>query len=403
VDSRAQVFTSWLASLDFDDESLQEITPAQALPLLGAFIHAVANEGFSKTRALTLTAATISGHLWAARDWLAAELGVVVDISADDGTAKLHPFLADTLAARQAWTAPKPKREPFTSDMFTYMFDDISKCAAAKPFVLFDLNAAIFDWTRLGTFTGSRVSEYAQTSARKGTFSRDPDSLDAGNWKNAPITFMFSDFTFLTKAGRVVSHNRLQQLGHTVHELHICFRFDKSPLNFTIRKFRRSGTHFLCPILGGISVILRAIALRVPPNEPIGVYCTSNKVMYTFLRSYDVITRMQAVCRLAHPDKDSFFYKNAALMVSHSNRVTAAVTLQNAGLSIDNIAFRLRWSPESVKHYLRDCSHAVGELTLQAVKGALLSDVDIASISSPVTLYTIQCFTPFIVVYIHYF
>jgi len=138
MDSRAQVFTSWLASLNFDDESLQEITPAQALPLLDAFIHAVANEGFSKTRALTLTAATISGHLQVARNWLAAELGVVVDISADDGTPKLHPFLANTLAARQAWTAPKPKREPFTSDMFTYMFDDISKCAAAKPSILFD-------------------------------------------------------------------------------------------------------------------------------------------------------------------------------------------------------------------------------------------------------------------------
>jgi hypothetical protein len=256
--------------------------------------------------------------------------------------------------------------------MFTYMFDDISKCAAAKPSILFDLNAAIFDWTRLGTFTGSRVSEYAQTSARKGTFSRVPDSLDAGDWKNTPIAFMFSDFTFLTKAGRVVPHNRLQQLGHTVHELHIRFRFDKSPRNFTIRKFRRSGHHFLCPILGGISVISRAIALRVPPDEPIGVYRTSNKGTYTFLRSYDVITRMQAVCRLAHPDKDSFFYKNAALMVSHSNRVTAAVALQNADLSINAIAFRLRWLPKSVKHYLRDCSHAVGELTLQAVKGALL-------------------------------
>jgi hypothetical protein len=132
-----------------------------------------------------------------------------------------------------------------------------------------------------------------------------------------------------------------------VHELHIRFRFDKSPRNFTIRKFRRSGHHFLCPILGGISVISRAIALRVPPNEPIGVYRTSNKGTYTFLRSYDVITWMQAVCRLAHPDKDSFFYKNAALMVSHSNRVTAAVALQNAGLSINAIAFRLRHPSQS--------------------------------------------------------
>jgi len=296
----------------------------------------------------------------------------VVDISADDGTPKLHPFLADTFAARQAWTAPKPKREPFTSDMFIYMFDDISKCAAAMLSILFDLNAAIFDWTRLGTLSGSRVSKYAQTSTRKGTFSRVPDSLDAGDWKNTPIEFIFSDFTFLTKAGRVAPHNRLQQLGYTVHELHIRFRFDKSTRNFTIRKFRRSGHHFLCTILGGISVISRAIALRVPPNEPIGVYRTSNKGTYTYLRSYNVITRMQAVCRLAHPDKDRFFKKNAALMVSHSNRVTAAVALQNAGLSIDAIAFCLPWSPESVKDYLRDCSHAVGELTLQAVKGALL-------------------------------
>jgi len=142
--------------------------------------------------------------------------------------------------------------------------------------------------------------------------------LDVGDWKNTPIAFMFSDFTFLTKAGRVVPHNRLQQLGHTVYELNIRFRFDKNPRNFTIRKFRRSGHHFLCPILGGISVISRAIALRVPPNEPIGVYRTSNKGTYTLLRSYNVITRMQAVCRLAHPDKDSFFYKNAAVMVSHS-------------------------------------------------------------------------------------
>jgi hypothetical protein len=225
--------------------------------------------------------------------------------------------------------------------MFTYMFDDISKCAAAKPSILFDLNAAIFDWTRLGTFTGSRVSKYAQPSARKGTFSRVPDSLDAGDWKNTPIVFMFSDSTFLTKAGCIVPHNWLQQLRHSVRELHIRFRFDKIPRNFTIRKFRRSGHYFLCPILGGIPVISWAIALQVPPDEPIGVYRTSNKGTYTFLRSYDVITRMQAVCRLAHPDKDSFFYKNAALMVSHSNRVTAAGALQNAGLSINAIAFCL--------------------------------------------------------------
>jgi len=131
--------------------------------------------------------------------------------------------------------------------MFTYMFDNISKCAAAKPSILFNRNAAIFDWTRLGTFTGSRVSEYAQTSARKGTFSRVPVSLDAGDWKDTPIAFMYSDFTFLTKAGLVVPHNRLQQLGHTVHELHIHFRFNKSPETSPYASFAGPAIIFFVP------------------------------------------------------------------------------------------------------------------------------------------------------------
>jgi hypothetical protein len=249
VDSRAQVFTPWLASLDFDHESLQEITPVQALPLLGAFIHAVANKGFSKTRALTLTAATISDHLRAARDWLAAELGVVVDISANNGTAKLHPFLANILAARQAWTAPKPKREPFTSDMLTYMFNDISKCATVKPSILCDLNAAIFDWRRLGTFTGSRVSEYAQTSARKGTFSRVPDSLDAGDWKNTPIAFMYSNFTFLTKAGRTSLTTSFNSLDTQCTSSVFVFGLTRAPKTSPYASFAGPAITFFVPFL----------------------------------------------------------------------------------------------------------------------------------------------------------
>jgi hypothetical protein len=94
----------------------------------------------------------------------------VVNISANNGTAKLHPFLADTLADRQAWTAPKPKQEPFTSDMFTYMFDDIRKCAAARPSILFNLNAVIFDWTRLGTFIRLASERIRPNFSAKGNF-----------------------------------------------------------------------------------------------------------------------------------------------------------------------------------------------------------------------------------------
>jgi len=56
-----------------------------------------------------------------------------------------------------------------------------------------------------------------------------------------------------------------------VHEFYVRFRFDNSLRNFTIRKFRRSGHKFLCPVLAAISIIVRALALRVPRTCPIGV------------------------------------------------------------------------------------------------------------------------------------
>jgi len=150
VDTRARVFTQWLAHLSFGDESLRTLTPGQALPLIGAFIHAVANKGFSSTGRLNLGADTVRGYLRGAKDWLAARLQIVVDISAADGSGKLHTFLSDTLASRQTWTEPKEKREAFTSAMFDYIFNDILSKAAKDTSALFDMEAASFDWTRIG-------------------------------------------------------------------------------------------------------------------------------------------------------------------------------------------------------------------------------------------------------------
>jgi len=99
----------------------------------------VANEGFSSTGRLNLGADTIRGYLRGAKDWLAARLQLVVDISAADGSGKLHPFLSDTLASRQTWTEPKEKREAFTSAMFDYMFNNILSKAAKDTSALFDI------------------------------------------------------------------------------------------------------------------------------------------------------------------------------------------------------------------------------------------------------------------------
>ena len=56
----------------------------------------------------------------------------------------------------------------------------------------------------------------------------------------------------------------------------------------------------------------------------------------------------------------------------HSNRVTAAVALANAGRSSQEIAYRLRWKPESVEHYLRECPKVIGPLCASTIEGAML-------------------------------
>ena len=57
--------------------------------------------------------------------------------------------------------------------------------------------------------------------------------------------------------------------------------------------------------------------------------------------------------------------------MSHSLRVTACVALAAAGLSHEQIAFRLRWSVPSVQFYLRDSEADIGKYTNAAVRGAL--------------------------------
>ena len=76
----------------------------------------------------------------------------------------------------------------------------------------------------------------------------------------------------------------------------------------------------------------------------------------------------------AHPEPNHYLRKNIRGLTSHSLRVTAAVALYNAGVSIDEIAFRLRWHSEAVKLYLRDHYAHIGDLTKKVIVGAYISN-----------------------------
>ena len=284
----------------------------------------------------------------------------------------LIPILADTIKLRQKWQQPKPKREPFTWEIFEAFHKAVLKATKHDKSAYLDSTAACFDWLCLGCFTGSRAGEYAQTVAPKGQYSKVPASMAAGKWQNTPIAFMLADFTLYDKYHRKI-HISLAILtsGAQVCEVHISFRFDKGKLNFQIRKFRRTGS-FLCPVEAVLSILLRAHILQVPAHEPLGVYRCDKKGNYTYLRSTDIITTVRKICVLAYPDKNHYLRVNITSLVAHSNRVTAAMALRAMGKSIEEIAFRIRWAKESVEYYLRECSFTIDDLTACAIHGAMV-------------------------------
>ena len=282
------------------------------------------------------------------------------------------PQISQILALRKKWQQPKEKREPYTLKLFqalAHAIDTQCKTDITAPLTLY---AAVFDWIRLGIFTGSRIGEYAQSIAKKGEYSRIPNSPAAGEWANYPVAFIAADFTFFNHNYCRLSHAQLHKAPSTAYELHIRYRFDKSARNFTIKKYRR-GESFLCPIDAAISILRRAFLLQVPVHAPIGVYSPKSSARsFTYLRDSDVVQVVREACVLAYPDPNHYLRININNLVSHSNRVTAAVALRAAKLDIPAIAARLRWHPATVDHYLRETDDMLDDFTKRVTKGALL-------------------------------
>jgi hypothetical protein len=101
----------------------------------------------------------------------------------------------------------------------------------------------VWDWLRLGVFTGSRLSEYAQSNLRRGQhFQVVPTSDDTGVWAGKPLAFICEDFTFYNTANCIVPHRDLYRR-HKIKQVtmvHIRFRYDKSANNVSIHKFTTS-------------------------------------------------------------------------------------------------------------------------------------------------------------------
>jgi len=184
-----------------------------------------------------------------------------------------------------------------------------------------------------------------------------------------------NDFWFLTSDDTLVSP--WEGLAHPsqVVKLQICFWFDKSPINGHLWKFWHTGHSYLCPVLAGLSIVQCVVALQVPHSDPLGVYVwmqdDKSFCIYTYLQSMEVITIMQGLVVVAHPDPSHYLWQPNCLhcINCHSNYVTVCVALSKANASVDQIAHKLCWSIQLVKHYMCNCSCTVEASMVKVIQG----------------------------------
>ena len=276
MDNRAADFRCWIRmATGLSHFPLGSLKPAAAMALLAVYTDFVKNTR-KNSEGQPILVKSIVAHLNAAHAFLQAVTGRVIPIYQGQGkNAKLIPLIGHTIALQQKWQQPKPKREPLTWDILAAFHRAVKKQCKHDPFAILDHLASSFDWTRLSCFTGSRAGEYAQTVAKRGEFSKAPHDEAAGMWQGWSVAFVEEDFTLLDKHSRIIpiNLNTLSQGAQIISEVHIRFRFDKSPQNFTIQKFQK-GHSFLCPIDAVVSILLRARILGTTKERTFG--CLSN-------------------------------------------------------------------------------------------------------------------------------
>ena len=376
VDTRCHFFATWLQSTGHTKQSASGLTPNQVIDTIGAFLdHIKTGNNLQKVH---LTGQSLRNYTTAAALCFQLLTGIMPQYK--DPTTLLqkriylHPYLHDKIAQRTTWSSPKALKEPFTYRMLAmHASKYLSGTKTETYHTFYGLNHVVWDWLRLGVFTGSRVAEYAQSGLKRNhRFQRIPSTADAGQWAGQPLAFMRQDFQFFDGQQCCVPHLKVSEHHRKglIKAFHIRFRFDKSKHNFVIRKCMLTTDKILNPVDAAVSILRRATRLKVPANEPIGVYSVAGTESFLFLRDYHITPILRSMCRLAYPDEKHYLRVHIDRLVPHSNRVTAAVCLKMGGATDEDIAFRLRWNIASVPTYLRECFQEVGPIMTSTLQGA---------------------------------
>jgi hypothetical protein len=375
VDSRIRFFAEWLESVGYTQQSATALTNDQLIDTLGAYLEDV-KQGRNLQK-IQLTGQSLRNYITAAALCMSLLTGTTPQYY-DPTTLShkrifLHPYLHEKINQRSIWSKPEQLKEPFTYRMLQVHATMLSATASGHQTSFTGLEYVVWDWLRLGVFTGSRLAEYAQSNLRASQrFQTIPNTLDSGKWAGMALAFLAEDFTFFDFQHCCVPHADIvhEYKQKRIQMVHIRFRFDKSKTNFSIRKFMVTNDMILNPVDAAVSIIRRAQLLKVPPKEPLGVYSPEDSKQYRFLRDYHITPILRRMCVRAYPDPSHYLRLHIHRLVPHSNRVTAAVCLKMGGAADEEIAFRLRWNVASVPTYLRECFQEVGTIMLSTLQGA---------------------------------
>ena len=238
-------------------------------------------------------------------------------------------------------------------------------------------DACAIDAIILGSYTGSRCSEYCKGTTRKGeSFAIVPRNDFTKEWGGLPIALISRDVAFMDMQLRLLT---LAEATAKATYVSIRFRFDKGGgQNFSTRTFRRLDKKehtlsFFCPVLTAIRLLKRWLALGGDINFPLCCFKPKTAPRPAVLADTHVTSLLRRAVESAYPDDNHLYRRNIKLFRTHSIRVFACCSLIAAGVSEAQIEYKLRWSSQAWKTYIRESLAEVDDTSLRLFHSARVS------------------------------
>ena len=242
--------------------------------------------------------------------------------------------------------------------------------SATVPFV--SMTSCAIDSIILGAYTGSRCSEYCKRTTKKNEpFAKVPANHFTREWGDYPIALISKDISFLTNERCVIPINASISKAQYVS---VRFRFDKGGgQNFSVRTFKRLDTHpFLCPVRTAARLIHRWKHVSNDDMFPLCSYSSTHPTQPIVLADHQVTKLIRQAVILAYPNPQHLYRAHLDLFRTHSVRVFACCSLIAAGLTDEQIEYKLRWCSSAWKGYIRESFDEVDLTSLKLFHSAHL-------------------------------